>query len=517
MLHRTVPSLLSVVFVIVLIPGPAPAEVRLPAVFSDHMVLQRQMPVPVWGWASPGEKVTVKLADQQAEATADKDGKWTVKIGPFEAGGPHELTVTGTKTLTIKDVLVGEVWLCSGQSNMAMVVRSCLNAAEDIQAANFPRIRHFRVARGSAYAPQADCRGAWAVCSPKTVSGFTAAGYFFGREVHKELKVPVGLLHSSVGGTPVESWTNRNGLEDNPARAPQIKITPEVLKARTEYAQVLKGWRDGLAASANPRRRRRPPNPPKVLMDLYRHNGRLFNAMIHPLIPYAIRGATWYQGEANAGRGYAYRKRFAGLIQGWRHQWGQGDFPFLFVQLPNYRKRNAQPEDSSWPVLRESQAVTLRLPKTGMAVTIDIGEAGNIHPRNKQDVGRRLALVALAKFYGKEVVHSGPVYEKLAIEGGKVRLHFQHVGGGLTAKGGGLLKGFTVAGADRKWVWAEAAIDGKTVVVHSEQVPKPAAVRYAWAMNPECNLYNAEGLPAAPFRTDDWPVVTQPKPRPAGK
>ncbi len=370
--------------------------------------------------------------------------------------------------------------------------------------------------RVSAGMPADDCGGSWAVCSPEAVGRFTATGYFFGRELHKRLDLPIGLLNSSVGGTPIEAWTNRRGLAPGqPVPKGPDPDSPEVRQARADYAIQLERWKAKLATTKDRRERRRirRPRPPKALAELYAHNGNLYNGMIHPLLGYGIRGAIWYQGEANAGRGFAYRKKLPAMIQGWREVWGQGDFPFGVVQLPNFRRRADQPTDGSWAVVRESQALAMKLPNTGLAVTIDIGEAGNIHPRNKRDVGRRLALWALAKAYGKEVVHAGPVYEKMEIAGSKVSVHFRDESGGLLAKGGEL-KGFAVAGEDRKWVWARAEIDGSAVVVHSDEVPKPVAVRYAWANNPECNLYNKAGLPAGPFRTDTWPVVTQPKANP---
>jgi len=520
MLSRRFGCVLALACGVALVPGPGWADVKMPAVFADHMVLQRQMPVPVWGWADPAEQVTVTLGEQAAKATAGAQGKWAVKIGPLAAGGPHELRIAGKNTVVIKDVLVGEVWLCSGQSNMAMTVRGCLNAKEDISAAKLDRIRHFRVGRGSSYMPESRCSGSWAVCSPATAGNFTATGYFFGRALHQALKVPIGLVNSSVGGTAIELWTNRLVSGTDPAKRKAITDldanSDEVRKAREDYELQLERWTISVRTS-KARRKPRKPAPPAALAALYRDNGALYNGMIHPLIPYGLRGAIWYQGESNAGRAYAYRRRQAAMIQGWREAWGQGEFPFLFVQLPNYLLRKDQPGDSTWAVLRESQLRTLAVPGTGMAVTIDIGEARNIHPRNKQDVGKRLALVALAKVYGKDVVYSGPVYEKMTVEGSGVRLHFGHVAGGLVAAGGEPLKGFAIAGADKKWVWADARIDGATVVVHSDEVAKPVAVRYAWAHNPQCNLTNKEGLPASPFRTDDWWVVTMPKPQGAAK
>ncbi len=506
----------------VLAPAGA-GDVRPAGIFRDHMVVQRNAAVPVWGWAEPGEEVSVTLGERTGRATAGADGKWMVRLEPLEAGGPLELLVKGKDEVTIQDVLVGEVWLCSGQSNMAMTVGGCLNAAEEAKSADLPKIRHFRTARTASPVPQADAAGAWAVCSPTTVRGFTGAGFFFGRELHRRLGVPVGLINSSVGGTAIERWTNRRGLKPGASPPPGRDAgDPEVRRAGEEYRQQLAEWQQKVAAEKDrqKRRRMRPPRPPKLLADLYAHCGDLYNGMIHPLVPYAVRGAIWYQGEANArgARALAYRDQLAAMVAGWRAVWGRGDLPFGVVQLPNYRRRLPQPSESSWALMRESQAVVAAtVPHVGLAVTIDAGEARNIHPRNKQAVGRRLALWALAKVYGREVAFSGPVYEKRTAENGRLRIHFRHVGGGLVARGGGAVKGFAVAGEDRKWAWAEAAIDGQTVVVSSSDVPRPVAVRYAWADNPECNLYSKDGLPAAPFRTDDWPAVPQPRPRPKSR
>ena len=491
-------------------------ELKLAAIFSDRMVLQRNQPVPVWGRADPGAKLAVAIGDAKAAATADANGKWRTKVGPLKAGGPLVLTVSsGDQTLKVSDVLVGEVWLCSGQSNMAMTVRGCINAAQEIRAADLPKIRHWQTARLDTRIPPDDCSGSWVVCSPKTVAGFTAAGYFFGRELHKPLDVPIGLINSSVGGTPIEKWTNRLPVNAAAATGKVDPNSPEMRELREDYFSKMVLWRRKAAAEKDraKRNKMRAPAPPKALAALYASRGGLYNGMIAPLVGYGIRGAIWYQGEANAGRGYVYRDQLAAMITGWREVWGQGDFPFGVVQLPNFRARATEPGDASWAVIRESQAAILKLPATGVAVTIDVGDEKNIHPRNKQAVGKRLGLWALAKAYDKEIVYSGPMYKAMTVEGGSVRVKFDHVGGGLACAGEGELKGFAVAGEDRKWVWAEAKIDGETVVVNSKDVARPVAVRYAWGMNPECNLANKESLPAGPFRTDDWQVTTQPKPK----
>ncbi len=488
-------------------------ELRLPAVFADHMVLQREMKVPVWGWAAAGDKITVKIAGQETSATADAKGKWLVRLEPMKAGGPFEMTVAGKTAITIKDILVGEVWLCSGQSNMAMTVRGCDNAKAESEASkNLSQIRHYRTARTQSILPNAGTGGRWQVCNEKSVGYFTATGFFFGRKLHGDLNVPVGLINSSVGGTSIRSWTNRLLLRPGVVEKKPDLDSPELVQTLAEYNKATGEWWKAYRA-ARKEKKAAPPRPrvPALLASAYPRHGDLYNGMIHPLIPYGIRGAIWYQGEADAGRAYSYREQLPAMIRGWREVWGQGEFPFFFVQLPNYQRPDTGPRDASWAVMRESQAAALAVPNTGMAVTIDTALKGSLHPRYKQPVGERLALCALATVYGKNVVYRGPTYDRVTVDGGKATVHFKHVGGGLVVKGD-TLKGFAIAGEDKKWVWADAKIDGDTVIVSSDKVAKPLAVRYAWGLNPPCSLYNKEGLPAAPFRTDGWPVVTQPKP-----
>jgi sialate O-acetylesterase len=389
---------------------------------------------------------------------------------------------------------------------MQWIVSSLPSAKDEIAAANFPKIRLFTVTRAVGEPKPYELGKGWAECSPTTVGSFSAVGYFFGRELHKSLDgVAIGLVASSWGGTPCESWTSQAALEANPEfksildrYAGQLKEYPEKKKeydaALAKYEEaVKKATTDGTKPPAKPMAPVGPDSP-------YRPSG-LWSAMIQPLTPMAIRGVIWYQGEANASRGQQYRTLFPAMITDWRKQWGLGDFPFLFVQLANFRERAAQPGESGWAELRDAQLSTLRVPATAMAVAIDIGEAGNIHPANKQDVGKRLCLGALKVAYGRDLVYSGPIYQSMKVEGNKVRLTFAHTGKGLEAKGGEL-KGFAIAGADKKFVWAKAAIDGQTVVVSADEVAAPVAVRYGWADNPECTLYNADGLPASPFRTD---------------
>jgi sialate O-acetylesterase len=470
-------------------------DVKPAAPFTDNMVLQRDRANPVWGTAPAGQQVAVSIGAQKKTATAGADGNWMLQLDPLPAGGPLEMRIeAGAASVTLKNILVGEVWVCSGQSNMNFRLSSALDGQKEAAEANYPQIRSI-----------ADTGGAWVVCSPRTAGYFTAVGYFFGRELHKALGVPVGLIHESVGGTSARLWTPVSALEGVAALKPVLEAHQKSLKdlpaLLARYEEAHKAWE---ANRAGPEPRSPARGAP----------GGLYNSMIQPMVPYGIRGAIWYQGEADAGRPAEYRALFPALIRSWRKAWGQGDFPFLFVQLPNY--------SGNFTNLRAVQAeIGSLVPNTGMAVTIDIGETKNIHPRNKQDVGRRLALVALAKVYGRSVVHSGPVYDSFAVEDGKVRVKFKDVQGGLVASnlqaatgptattgptaGGAELTGFLIADDDKKFVPALAKIDGDTVVVWSESVPKPAAVRYAWEADPRATLHNKDGLPAAPFRTDDWP------------
>ncbi len=513
--RRSFSVLLAVFALLFAVGAPVAAEVRLPSLFAPHMVVQRELEVPVWGWAEPGEKVAATLAGQTRETTADAEGKWMVRFEPIAGAGPHRLKVEGSNTIEVTDILVGEVWLASGQSNMAWTVSRSQNAAEEIAAGNHPKIRMFTAARTPAETPRDDVAGAWQVCSPETVGNFSATAYFFGRELHRELDVPVGLIHSSWGGTPVQAWTSGERQQEQAELKPLLDDWARQVRewtaeqAEERFQQAMKAWEDRVAQlkaagrTDLPRRPQRVPNPA-----LSNHRpGNLFNGMIAPLAPYGMRGAIWYQGESNAGRYDAslYGMQLALMIADWRARWGQGEFPFLYVQLPNFRKPQEQPvETTGWVIVQEQMLQTLKVPGTGMAVTIDIGEAGDIHPQNKQDVGRRLAYWALAKVYGQDGVACGPLYQSMSRAGGKIAVKFDHVGTGLGVHGE-KLDGFAIAGPDREFVWAEAEVTGPdTVVVSSAGVAEPAAVRYAWAENPRGNLVNSAGLPASPFRTDAW-------------
>ncbi len=456
---------------------PVYAAVRLPHLFSDNMVLQREIIVPVWGWAEPGEKVTVKLGKHQKSATADAKGNWAVRLPALKAGGPHEMTVSGKDTIKVKNILVGEVWVCSGQSNMNMAVHASNDAKTAVPEDGYPQVRLFKVPRKSSGAPEIDVDASWKVCDRRAAMRFSAVGFYFGREIHKKLKVPVGLIHTSVGGTKIESWTPREGA----AAIPELKdFVKQIDKANAEQKK-----------KPDPATKRRRPRYPIGL----------WNGMVRPLAPFAIRGALWYQGEANVKRPAKYDLKMRALIGGWRKVWAQGNFPFYFVQLAPYSKNDAR-----LPQIWEAQLESLSIPNTGMAVTTDLIEKlGNHHPKQKKEIGQRLALWALAKDYGRKgVVYSGPLYKSMSVKDGKVRLTFRHVGGGLATRGGKSPDWFEVAGADKKFAKAQAKIDGKTVLVWSDQVPAPAAVRFGWHQEARPNLINKEGLPASPFRTHKW-------------
>lgn len=626
--------------------------------FTDHMVLQRGVRFPVWGWASPGTRVTVEFRGKQDTAVADAQGRWTARLGPFDAGGPFVLTVKGARTLTLTDVLVGDVWLASGQSNMEMGITQVNNPVEEVAHADYPQMRLFQVPKVAATTPRATVNARWLVCNPKNIveggwGGFSAVAYFFGRRLHKELNVPVGLIHTSWGGTAAEGWISAEQLSTLPEFVPAVK---DLEKAWADSKQppenfdaALAGWwaKNDPGSAASPmwsepsfdssawKTMRLPqywedaglPGFDGVVWfrrtfelpaewagkDLtlslgpvddvdttfvngvpvgglsqwdaprtYHVNAKLlkpgvntvavrvldggvgggiygkpelmkivpadgagatpislagewsykasvalaeiktqpprqggndfsvpeirYNGMIAPLVPFAVKGAIWYQGETNVGRAPQYERVMRTLIRDWRERFTSGgDFPFLIVQLANFLERRDAPVDSEWARLREAQLhVSQNVKNSGLAVTIDIGDAKDIHPKNKQDVGERLALVALANVYGRKLEYSGPTFKSMRVEGERARLSFEHAEGGLVAKDGGRLTGFAVAGVDGSFHWADATIEGETVIVSSPEVKRPVAVRYGWADNPDCNLYNRAGLPASPFRTDEY-------------
>lgn len=603
----------------------ARAAVRLPSMFGNGMVLQRQAPAPVWGWADPGERVTVSFRRQRVSATAGADGRWRVTLQPLRAGGPYTMTVKGKNTVTFTDVLVGEVWICSGQSNMAIALTSAKNAEQEIAAANYPQIRLFSTAYSTRQVPTDEVTGCWQACTPDSARSFSAVAYFFGRKLYREMGVPVGLVNAAVGSSAAEAWTSRTALESDARMRDAVAImdkelpkypaplndtgweAPEFADATWGEMALPQPWENagvGLATHDGAVWFRKVINIPaawagKVLAlhfgpiddgDLTYFNGvrvgsmdlrnpdvwktprsytvpgtlvkpgravlalritdvmgqggvlgtademslapadgtapaislagawkfkpsawwptfftptTLYNGMIAPWTTYAMRGAIWYQGESNTDNAVRYQAMLSAMIRGWRAAWHEDDFAFLIVQLPNFMAEQPAPSDGLWAKFREAQyLITKTLPHTGLAVTIDIGETNNIHPANKQDVGDRLGRLALGDIYGKKTPTMGPVFASMTVEGTSIRLRFTHTDGGLLVKGGGPLQGFAIAGADRQFVWATATIDGDSILVHSDAIATPAAVRYAWADNPRCNLYNTAGLPAMPFRTD---------------
>ncbi len=500
-------------FLTALLALTARGDVSLAPIFVDHTVLQRDKVVPIWGRAAPQEKITVTFRNQTAHTTAANDGHWLLHLTALQPGAPARLTVSGNNTLVLEDVVVGDVWLCSGQSNMAWTVANSRNATAEIAAANFPLLRQFKPGPATA-AHAAAARGSWVASSPQTVSDFTAVGYFFARDLHQQLGVPIGIVNCSWGGTPIEAWLSPQALASDPAFASAIPLWQTRLRTypekKAQYDLALADWEKQAAAAKavgeaqHAAFLKQTPQPLLPLgPDVRWAPTELFNEMIRPLLPYALRGVIWYQGENNALRAYGYpaanyTKLFPVLITSWRAHFGQGDIPFYWVQLANYQT------EEDWPTLREAQAKALTLSNTGMAVTIDIGEPDNIHPTNKQEVGRRLALIARHHLYNLPGAWSGPRLISAERDGASLRLRFDSVDGGLVLRDAEAAAGFSVAGADQKFHPASARIDGDTVIVSSPEVLEPVAVRYAWTSNPGATLFNGADLPAAPFRTDAW-------------
>jgi len=486
---------------------PCAADVRLPRIFGNQMVLQRDLPVRVWGTADPGEKVTVSIGKNQSNATADAHGKWKVELPALAAGNPIEVKVSGKNTITLRDVLVGEVWVCSGQSNMQMAVQHAADGKKETAAATHPQIRLFTVPMLVATEPVDDVDAYWKECTPESIPSFSAVAYYFGRSLNEQLGVPIGLINTSWGGTRIEPWTPPVGFRAVPAVA---SIADDVEKAGANYVRTtvaaVGAFAKWLPTAEKARDARTaipaPPAWPTHPLSNNRAPTALYNGMIHPLVPFAIRGAIWYQGESNLGEGMLYFDKMKALIQGWRSVWNEGDFPFYYVQLAPYTYGKSNP--TALPRIWEAQTAALCMPNTGMAVTNDIGNVKDIHPKDKQDVGKRLALWALAKNYGKEIVYSGPLYKSMSVDGSKIRMKFNHVGGGLAARDGKPLTWFTIAGEDQKFVDAQAKIDGDAIVVSAPNVEKPVAVRFGWDQVADPNLANIEGLPASAFRTDRW-------------
>lgn len=490
---------------------PAPADVTLPEVIGSNMVLQRDVPLTIWGWADPGEEVTVSVGDNRAATKTDDAGDWRVQLQPLTGADAVEMTVQGKNTITMTNILVGEVWLGSGQSNMQWSVKQSLNADQEIAAAKFPSIRLFLVPLVPSGTPAQHVNARWVECSPETVASFSAVLYFFGRHLHQELNVPVGLIATSWGGTRIEPWIPPVGFESEPeltSQLEQIRSTnAQYNKQMLTQVKMLKQW---LAVAESAGAAGKPfPSFPSVPNHPLNSNGAptgLYNGMIHPLVPFAVRGAIWYQGESNNGMGMQYHTLMKGLIAGWRKVWNNPDLAFYYVQLAPYKYGNSN--ETNLAAIWEAQTATLAVPHTGMVVTTDIGTVGNIHPPNKQEVGRRLALWALAHDYGKkDLVYSGPLYESHSVELDEVRIKFKYAAGGLKSLDGKALTWFTIAGDDKKFVPATAKIDGETVVVSSSKVISPTAVRFGFNQIAEPNLANKAGLPASPFRTDRWDLA----------
>lgn len=531
----------------------ARADVKLPALFSDRLVLQRDIAAPVWGTAKPGEKITVVFARQSVSTTAGPDGKWLVRLAPLPASAsPQSLTVRGINTITLSDVLVGDVWLAGGQSNMDSPMSSG-SASAALPSATDPLLRFFKVTKTVAAEPQADVKGKWESITPASAKNFSAVAYFFARDIRKTQNVPVAVISAAWGGTPIQTWMSLDSLRQAPAIAKQagewdkayaqhqaVKDQPGLMEA---YRADMKDWETNvgpahkaalsayneLASAAKAAGQPAPPKPvlarpepeqpdPIAMPSSSKRPSTptiSYNAMIAPLAPYALRGFLWYQGEADGSRGLEYRTTFPRLIEGWRAAWGQSEIPFLYIQLPGCYADDEPVSSKGWPFLREAQLLTLKVPRTGMVVTSDIGDPKDVHPDNKSHVGARLALAARQQVYGEKIAGTGPLYADFTIEGGAIRIRFTDTGGGLAigsapwlAKGvpplpADKLVGFYIAGADKKWVEATARIDQGAVLVSAPAVTAPVAVRYAWATFPRANLYNKAGLPASPFRTDD--------------
>jgi sialate O-acetylesterase len=518
---RRVATVLAALLVLGL-PIALAAAVKLPAVIGDHMVVQQDKPIAVWGWANKAEPVTVRLSGREKKAVADASGKWRVVFDPLKAGGgPLEMIVRGAAgpEIVVKDILVGEVWLASGQSNMEWAMSWLPNPAPEILRADHPGLRLFLVPKRTASEPREDVEAQWKICAPDAVRPFSAVAYYFGLELHKKLGVPVGMISSAWGGTLIEPWTPPAGYAAFPELAPLLdNHLARYAEYRDKLAKslpVIDAWskeaKKSLAAKA-PLPAEPALEPVENPWDSPQSPTALYNGMIHALTPFAIRGAIWYQGESNRNDGLLYTKKMEAMIRGWREVWKLGDFPFYYVQLAPYnygydRNMKGSPvhDAERLPLIWEAQRNALSIPNTGMAVVTDIADLTNIHPINKVDVGRRLALWARAKVYGeKDLVYSGPLYRSMTVEGDKVRIAFDHVGGGLIANDTQPLVWFEIAGEDRTFYKAEAEIAGDTVVVRSPRVPAPKAVRFGWHELAVPNLANKEGLPASPFRTDNW-------------
>ena len=512
----------ALLLAVLLAPALVYADVKLPGIFSDNMVLQRDLPLTFWGWADEGEMVTVEFQGQKASVAAFRQlpnplGRWQLKLGPFKASATSaSLVVQGKNRLERKNVLVGDVWVCTGTANMEFPLNKSADADKELAVASHPLLRTFTVPRAKANEPIADLRVSWQEC--RTPGAFSAVGYYFGRDLQKAIGVPIGLMVTAQGGTPAEAWATRSTLGDHPEL--RRDFVERFERMRGDYAAAVQKFNAEVEEMKKQGKRAGTPPPKAPVMPTWL-GAELFNGMVAPLVSYGIRGVITYQGEANADRAGQYRLLFPELIKGWRQAWGQGDFPFLAVQLAPFDKnRNrpleqitAAPEDSDWARLREAQSLAAKaVPNFALVVTTDVGAPDDVTPPNKAPVGARLALAARAVAYGEKLAFSGPVFREMTVEGAKVRLQFDHVGAGLEARGG-KLTGFAVCGEDKKFVWADAQIQpDNSIVVSAATVPKPVAVRYGWADFPVVNLFNKDGLPASPFRTDTFSPPPPPAP-----
>ncbi len=495
-------------------------DIALPSILSDHMVLQQGQKLPIWGWGDPGEHVSVSFGSQEAKTVTGPDGTWKVMLDPLGASDqPQTMSVMGKTKVDVHDVLVGEVWLCSGQSNMEWPLREARNADLALAAADDPMIRHTTVRNMGLQKPNHDYYGGWQLCTPESIGDFSAVGYFFGRNLRRTLHVPIGLIDNAWGGSACEAWVRRDLLAADPEYDLLLKSWTQSeanalwAASYAAYEQQYDKWMQAQMA-AKKTQQTVPELPRGDFENRLLTNGRpgnLYNGRLAPVMPFGIRGAIWYQGETNASRAYQYRKLFPLMIQNWRDDWGQGDFPFYWVQLADFQDENSEPSESEWAELREAQTRTLitARPHAGQAVIIDLGEANDIHPRNKEEVANRLSRWALANEYDQDLVFRSPEFQDVTFAGGKAIVKCAHAGSGLRTVDESEVKGFSIAGNDQRWMWATVRIiDPTTIEVSSADVPQPAAVRYAWSDNPICNVYSKEGLPLTPFRTDDWPGLT---------
>ncbi len=497
------------------------AELKLPAIIGNHMVLQQNQADPIWGWDTPGTKLTVTFAGQTYATTAGDDGKWTVKLSPLPANAtPQTLTIAGSSQREIQDVLIGEVWMCSGQSNMGFTLGQDWNGDLEAAASKLVNLRLLKVPNKGTQEMQDDFKGAWQISAADSARNFSAVGFLYGRYLQEILQVPVGLIDNSWGGSAAEAWVRRTALEGDPRFKSLMNSTAkheaEALSgaAKLDYEQAMVKWKAAAEkAKAENQTPPRAPQSPQQWLTGNSRAGNIFAGVLNPTLGYGLKGVVWYQGESNAGRAWEYRELFPFLIEQWRKEWGQGDFPFYWVQLANYMAEKPAPGESSWAELRAAQTQTMQLTNTGQAVIIDLGEGNNIHPRNKHDVAARLVRWALVKDYGMKLPYRSPEFKSLTIASNVATVTFDCFGSKLRPFGVDQARGFALCGADKVWHWATGTIvGGDQVAVSSPDVPAPVAVRYAWADNPVCNLASNDGLPVTPFRTDDFEMITKPKP-----